>query len=269
MSPTTLITGGSRGIGATIARTLANQGHRLVLAARRGPAIEELLGELPAGGHESLVIDVADAGDWQAAASRLRDVRNVVCAAGQIGPIGRLEDLDAVAFAETLQVNVVGTMLALQACSAGLRAGGAAITFSGGGATGPFPRFDAYAASKAAVVRLTENLAADGLRVNAVAPGMIVTAMQHEVLTAARDDVGSEYFERVEAVVAAGGGDDPQRAAALVAFLLSDDAAGIRGKLLSAPWDPWEDEAFRARLATDPHLATLRRIDEQFYTCVR
>jgi hypothetical protein len=61
-------------------------------------------------------------------------------------------------------------------------------------------------------------------------------------------------------------GDDPARAAELIAFLLSDAARGIAGKLISAPWDPWDEPGFQARLRDEPDLATLRRIDDQFYT---
>jgi hypothetical protein len=51
----------------------------------------------------------------------------------------------------------------------------------------------------------------------------------------------------------------------LVAFLLSRHAAGITGRLISAQWDPWREEQFRARLREDPDLAKLRRIDDQFF----
>ena len=67
-----------------------------------------------------------------------------------VGPIGSYAPAD---FKRTLEVNLLGTLLAIRACLPGLRAhGGAVVTFSGGGATAPLPRFDAYAASKAAVV---------------------------------------------------------------------------------------------------------------------
>lgn len=263
-----LVTGASRGIGRVIAERLAADGRPVTLCARGAQALEAVRSGLPGDGHRVLALDVADAAAWTGA--DLADVTGVVCAAGVIGPVGALEDLDADAFASTLRVNVVGAVLALQACAAGLRRpGGAAVLLSGGGATGPFARFDAYAASKAAVVRLAENLAAEGLRVNAVAPGFIVSAMQDDVLAAGPERVGAAYFERVRAAVAGEGkADDPARAAALVALLLSDAAEGVRGRLLSAPWDPWEDPAFLQRLRDERDLGTLRRIDDQFFTTV-
>jgi 3-oxoacyl-[acyl-carrier protein] reductase len=246
---------------------LAEEGRPVTVCARDAETLAHAVADLDGAGHRALALDVTDAGAWAEAASELADVTGVVCAAGTIGPIGYVTEIDPEAFVETLRVNVGGTLLALRTLAPQLRAAdGAAVVLSGGGATGPFARFDAYATSKVAVVRLAENLAATGLRVNAVAPGFLITAMQADVLDAGAEAVGAAYFERVRSAVADNRGDDPRRAAALVAFLLSDAARGIAGKLLSAPWDPWEDEAFRTRLRDEQDLATLRRIDDQFFT---
>ena len=261
-----LVTGASRGIGRVVAGRLAREGHAVIACARDPRRLAESIASLPGEGHRSLALDVADAAAWGRVAAGLDDVAGAVCAAGVIGPIGDIGDIDAESFVHALNVNVAGTLLTVQACAPALRArDGAAVVLSGGGATGPLARFDAYAASKAAVVRLAENLAAGGLRVNAVAPGFIVTDMQSDVLDAGPERVGQAYYDRVRAALDAGSGDDPERAAALIAFLLSDEARGISGRLLSAPWDPWEDEAFRDRLRAEPDLGTLRRIDDQFF----
>lgn len=263
-----LVTGASRGIGRLIATRLAEGGRPVTACARQPAALDDVVHALPGAGHRALALDVADATAWNDARSELRDVTGIVCAAGIIGPIGDLEDVSADAFTETLRTNVAGAFLAVQAVASQLRAtGGSAVVLSGGGATGPFPRFDAYAASKAAVVRLVENLASGGLRINAIAPGFIVTSMQDEVLAASPEAVGHAYYERVHSAVEGNGGDDPGRAAELASFLLSDDAHGISGKLLSAVWDPWEDERFRLRLRHEKDLATLRRIDDHFFAC--
>lgn len=265
MSGRILVTGGSKGIGAAVSARLAGEGWRVVVAARERSAIDATVAALPGDGHEGLVLDVGDAAAWDAAA--LGDLAGVVCVAGTIGPIGPAPAVDPVAFMNTLRVNVLGTWLAARATRPALEAsGGAFVAFSGGGATGPLVRFDAYAASKAAVVRVTENLAADGLRANAVAPGFVVTDLQDDVLAAGREHVGDAYFEKVEQAVAQGGGESPALAADLVAFLVSDASRGIAGKLLSARWDPWGDAAFQERLRTEPDLAALRRIDDQFFT---
>jgi NAD(P)-dependent dehydrogenase (short-subunit alcohol dehydrogenase family) len=268
-----LVTGGSMGIGRAVAEELAAAGWAVVIAARGADAVEATVGALAGEGHEGLPLDVAAADRWPAAMARIDaggGLAGLVCAAGILGPIGPTEAVAPEAFAETVAVNLTGTFLALRHALPRLAAtGGAAVTFSGGGGTGPLARYDAYAATKAAVVRLTENVAAgaraSGVRVNAVAPGFVATRMHEGTLAAGPEAAGEAYLERTRSELRRGG-DDAGEAAALVAFLLSEAAEGITGKLLSAKWDPWRDAAFRARLAAEPDLATLRRIDDQFFT---
>jgi NAD(P)-dependent dehydrogenase (short-subunit alcohol dehydrogenase family) len=275
-SPRALVTGGTEGIGRAVAEALAAAGWAVVLAARTRERVEAAVAALPGAGHAGLVLDVADAAAWPAAMAAVDaggPLDGVVTAAGVLGPIGPADAVDPAGFARTLAVNLGGTFLALHHALPRLAAsGGAAVTFSGGGGPSPLPRYDAYAASKAAVVRLTENVAADaaerGVRVNAVAPGFVATRMHDGTLAAGPDAAGAAYLERTRSKLERGG-DDPAEAAALTAFLLSGEAAGITGRLLSAKWDPWRDPAFRARLAAQPALATLRRIDDQLFTSVR
>ncbi len=268
-----LVTGASRGIGAVVARALAGKGARLVLAARDKGRLEDVAARLQGGPHTILPIDVTDARSWDRSGTAIVPdgvLDGVVTAAAALGPIGPVGTWDIEAFRRTLDVNVCGTLLAVLAGLEGLRAArGSIVTFSGGGATAPMPRFDAYAASKAAVVRLTENLAAelasDAVRANSVAPGFVVTSMHDETLAAGPQLVGEAYFQKTRNAVTAGGGDSPELAAELVGFLVSDESRGITGKLISARWDPWREEAFQERLRTENDLATLRRIDDQFF----
>jgi NAD(P)-dependent dehydrogenase (short-subunit alcohol dehydrogenase family) len=103
-------------------------------------------------------------------------------------------------------------------------------------------------------------LAESGVRVNAVAPGFVATRMQAAVLAAGPQRAGTDYHHRTRRQIDEGGV-PPEAAAELVAFLLSDAASGITGKLISAQWDNWRDPDARRRLAEDPDFATLRRVD--------
>jgi NAD(P)-dependent dehydrogenase (short-subunit alcohol dehydrogenase family) len=262
-----LVTGASRGIGRVVAETLAGRGWAVTLIARDERALAEVAAGLTGDGHRAFALDVADEEAWQRLAPELAGIGAVVCAAAILDPIGPVGTYSAATFRRTLDVNVVGTLLAVTACLDGLRAQrGSVVTFSGGGATGPLARFDAYAASKAAVVRLSENLAvelaADGVRVNSVAPGFVATQMHERTLSAGPELAGAGYFERTREELRRGGV-PASEAAELVSLLLEDGA--FSGKLLSAQWDPWRDETFRARLKSEPDLATLRRIDGMFF----
>lgn len=230
-----LVTGGSRGIGAEIVRTLRARGDDVVAVGRDAEALAAI-------GGETLQLDVTDPQGWEA----VGPVEGLVCAAGVLAPVGSLGSYAPADFWRAMEINVLGTLLPIHhlrpRCT---------VTFSGGGATGPFPRHDAYAASKAAVVRLTENLAADGLTINAVAPGVVMTDIHAQAPEADRGGLEERAVPASEA-------------AELTALLLDDPP--FRGKLISAPWDPWRDPEWRARLAAEPDLATLRRIDDQFFT---
>ena len=272
-----VVTGASRGIGAVVARYLAELGARIVLVARDAASLEAVRASLPGGpgAHRAVPLDVADEAEWTALAGSLASegpLHGLVAAAGVLGPVGPAGSWPVAEFRRTLEINVVGTLLPLVALLEQLAAArGAVVAFSGGGATGPLPRFDAYATSKAAVVRLAENLAVElaprGVRVNCVAPGFVATDIHQATLAAGPELVGSAYYERTRRDLEAGG-DPPELAAELTAFLLSDAAEGITGRLISARWDPWRQADFRDRLRSDAGLARLRRIDDQFFTTV-
>jgi 3-oxoacyl-[acyl-carrier protein] reductase len=271
-----LVTGASRGIGREVAIRLSRDGADLVLVSRNRETLDEVLRRLEPGNHTALAFDVCDLSAWQSAIGAIAPdglLSGVVTAAAIVTPIGLVGTWDIGEFRHTLDVNVVGTLLAVESTVNQLVASrGAVVAFAGGGATGPFPRYDAYAASKAAVVRLVENLAVglarDGVRVNCVAPGFVLTDMHQATLAAGGEQAGKEYFDRTARAMESGEGDSPDLAADLVSFLLSGTSTSITGKLISARWDPWKDERFRARLTQDSDFCTLRRIDGQFFDTI-
>jgi NAD(P)-dependent dehydrogenase (short-subunit alcohol dehydrogenase family) len=176
-----------------------------------------------------------------------------------------LDDIDTAEWLSAIHVNLLGTMLMCQAVLPGFRARayGKIINFSGGGATSPRPRFSAYAASKAAVVRFTENLAQEldgtGIFVNAVAPGAVNTRMLAEVLAAGPEKVGSSAFSDAQKQQRQGG-TSPDRAAELCCMLLSPEGDGITGRLISAVWDNWESLPTHKSELNGTDVYTLRRI---------
>jgi NAD(P)-dependent dehydrogenase (short-subunit alcohol dehydrogenase family) len=164
-------------------------------------------------------------------------------------------------------VNLIGTFLASRSVLPHMieRRRGRIVNFSGGGATGPLPRFSAYAVSKAAVVRLTETLAEEvkefNIQVNAIAPGMVDTKLQDAVLQAGSR--AGDLFDKVKKMRETGqGGVSPELAANLAVFLASDAANGLTGRLIAAPYDDWQKwDAKRIAEVMSAPWFTLRRID--------
>lgn len=143
------------------------------------------------------------------------------------------------------------------------KGGGKIVNLSGGGATNPLPRLSAYAASKAAVVRLTETLAEElrefSIMVNAIAPGALNTRFLDEVLQAGPELVGSTFYEKALKQRNTGGA-PIEKGVALCVYLASSASDGITGKLISALWDPWERLADLQTELRSSDIYTLRRI---------
>jgi len=272
---TIIVTGGSMGIGRAVALRAAREGARVTVVSRHEQGLAETVRELTAAGggdHGYFVLDVGRPDDVERiareAGQKLGTIDGIVNCAGVYGPIGKTEDIDVAAFAETLQTNLVGTFAVCRSFLPllGKAPRGKIVNFSGGGGASAFPHYSAYAASKAAVVRLTENIGleyAGRIDANAVAPGFVITRLHRETV-AAGERAGSAFLKKTLDEMEKGGA-SPEKVAALVAFLLSPASDGITGKFVSAVWDSWDDPAFQERLRTDPDFCTLRRIDDRSF----
>ena len=246
-----LITGGSGYIGKAISRAFLREGAKVMLIAR---SVDELLAaknEL-SDGFKSVEICKADV-------THSTDVKNLVKktlkifgkidilvnAAGIYGPIGSSLDVDFDKWKQTFEINVFGTFNLMQRVLPIMikKGRGKIINFSGGG-DGPFPRFSAYNSSKAAVVRLTETMAAEvkdyHIDINAIAPGPVNSRFLQQALEAGEEAVGKKRYQALLKQKNEGGV-PPEKAANLCVFLASSASDGLTGKFLSAVWDDWKN----------------------------
>lgn len=230
-APTYLILGATGGIGSELARQLASAGARPVLAARNGDRLARLadeLGEMP-----MMTLDAADPDAVKGAAKRLKaDLGRLDGIANCVGslllkPAHRtsLEEWEA-----TLRANLTTAFAAVSAAAATMREGGSVVLVSSAAARAGLASHEAIAAAKAGVIGLTLSAAAtyagQGLRVNAVAPGLVETSMTAGL-------TGSPAMRKAtEAMHPLGRIGQPSEVARVMAFLLDPGSEWITGQVV-------------------------------------
>ena len=232
-----LVTGAAQGIGYAAAKALLEDGHTVVMAdcnteeltqaaARLGPSAVALPCDV---GHEQEILDLFDAIEQQ-----IGTVSVLVNNAG-IAPGGDFLETSAEEFKAVLNVNLVGTFVATQRAARSMIAAqiqGAVINMSSINAQLAIPTIAAYCASKGGIMQLTKvaalALAPHGIRVNAIGPGSIDTAMMAGVN---QDDAA---MQRVLSRTPMGRVGAPDEIGQIVAFLASDKASYITGETIYA-----------------------------------
>lgn len=216
-----IVTGGTGGIGAGVARVLMAKGWSVLATGATRAECDA------AQGLETAVLDVTD----DAAVTALFDRQDrldglVNCA----GILLKEQEYDIVGFSKVIDVNLTGTMRCALAAQARMGQGGAIVNIGSMYSYFGGPHAPAYTASKAAVAQLGKALAGrfaeDGIRVNTVAPGWIETAMTAPI----RQDPErqAKIFDRLPQKRWG----QPEEVGALVAWLLSEDASHVTGALI-------------------------------------
>lgn len=275
-----IVTGGSRGFGLEIAREFIREGSNVCICSRNEAELKgaiESLKEYIVDDKQRIVYikcDISDCSDidrlYEFAYEELSGLDIVVNNAGIQGPIGEFDKKDWNEIIRVLNTNLIGTLYSIrkavevfkrQRSSSEQKEDKSIVNVSGGGATGCRPFFVGYAISKTGIVRATEIIAKEvekhGIRVNAIAPGAMNTKMLEEIITAG-NNAGDELDKAREQAI--NGGSSIENAAKCVAWLSSEKAVGITGRLISAIWDDWENLNEHFDDIRDSDIFTLRRI---------
>jgi NAD(P)-dependent dehydrogenase (short-subunit alcohol dehydrogenase family) len=232
-----LITGAASGIGQAIAVAYARAGARVVITDREAAACADTLAQVQAAGGQGWVfaLDVTDANAAQALATQVgQDIGPVQILVNNAGVILR-ESVDSprahAAIRTVMDVNVIGAFNVMHAFLPALRqTKGNIINISSGASFHGQPNAVGYSASKAAVRLLSQSMVADlaasGIRVNVIAPGVIVTPMTDATRA------NPERLDRFMARIPAGRLGRPEEIAQPAVFLASDMASYINGVAL-------------------------------------
>lgn len=222
MSQTIVVTGGTSGIGAGVADVLNGAGYHVIAATVSQDEIDRFSG---AAEIETCLMDVTDGTSVDALFGRLENLAGVVNCAGILS---RGQEYNIDVFQKVVDVNLTGTMrccLAAQPLLA--KSGGAIVNTASMLSTFGGPMVPAYSASKGGVAQLTKALAgkwaADGIRVNAIAPGWIETEMTQGLRDAPEREAG------ILARTPMNRWGKTSEVGALVKWLLSEEASFVTG----------------------------------------
>ncbi|XXK32095.1 SDR family NAD(P)-dependent oxidoreductase [Rhodobacteraceae bacterium nBUS_24] len=219
-----LVTGGTRGIGAGVARSLASAGWSVVAASVSRAEINAFE---PQDGIQAQILDVTDQASVDVVIKNLNRLDALVNCAGILSR-GKEYEIDV--FAKVLDINLTGTMRCCLAAHPLLaKTSGAIVNTASMLSTFGGPLVPAYSASKGGVAQLTKALAGkwaeDGIRVNAIAPGWIETEMTQGL----RDDPDRTAGIMSRTPMKRWG--KPEEVGALVRWLVSEEAGFVTGAI--------------------------------------
>lgn len=235
---TVVVTGGGKGIGRGIARALARCGAQVVVSGREAAALNATVAELQALGAQALAVpsDITHAVDRQqlidTTLARFGAIDGWINNAGSASSkdVGPLDSIDEGQWDRVVDLNLKAAFFAAQAAARAMTRGGAIVNISSRSASYPNPGTGHYGAAKAALENLTRTMAAEwghrGIRVNAVAPGVVMTdelAKTFNTPERIRRQVDTVPLQRLGT---------PDDIGPLCAYLVSDEAAWTSGALI-------------------------------------
>jgi len=240
-APVAVITGGSRGIGRATALAAARRGYLACIGyATNKAAADEVVGRIGAGGGRAVAVkcDVGHEADILAlfaAAEKLGPLKALVNNAGVVDATARLEDISAARIARIMTVNITGSLLCAREAVKRMStkhggAGGVIVNLSSAAARLGSPNtYVDYAASKGAIdtftVGLAQEVAAEGIRVVAVRPGLIDT----DIHASGGDPERAHRLAKSVPMQRVGTADEIANA---IVWLMSDEASYVTGSIL-------------------------------------
>ena len=270
-----IVTGGGRGIGRLVAEALAGSGAAVAVTARSEDQLAETVASITSEGGTAIALpgDVSDPDSVTEAVHqverRLGPVDLLINNAGISGPVGPVWEVDAGEWWRTFAVNLQGVFLFAHAVLPGMvaRRAGRIINVSSNAGAFRWPLASAYAVSKSAVIKFTENVAREtkdyGVKVFAIHPGLLPVGMTTAALdgSAPSESPAGRIVTWARRRIAEGHGATPESAVQLVLHLSSGEADSLSGCYVTVHDDLWAivTQAQEVR-ANDLYTLQVRRL---------
>lgn len=246
---TAVITGGGIGIGRAISLRFAREGADIVLAAKSEPPLKEVALEIERMGRKALVVvmDLLDQSSPEMMINKALDsfgkIDILVNNSGTEGPIKPVTEIDLEGWNDLLKVNLTGAMLCSRYAlerSMLPRESGVIINLASAAGRKGRPSRSPYSSSKFAIIGLTQSLASEvgryGIRVNAIAPGVVEGDRIRRVFETSASNMGVTYEDIVKhsnSQAALGRMVKPEEVAALALFLATEQSSAITGQTIN------------------------------------
>lgn len=265
---TAIVTGGSRGIGLTIAKALAKHKYNVVICSRNISQAKAAKKQIEALGVRCLAYK-ADVSSYPQCKLLVTNTVNnfsridlLVNNAGFQGSVKKLWLNSVKEWEKTIKINLLGTFYMMHLVIPYMlkQKSGTIINLSGGGGAYGRPNFSAYGCSKAAVLRLTETVACElsgeDIKVIAIGPGAVWTKMAKDILEGKQNELSKNTLLEFKAVRKTGG-TPSYKIERLISYLIGKDSRKFSGKLLHVNE---LDKIIRNSTKIKPESGLLRRV---------
>lgn len=269
---TILITGANRGLGLNLAIKFIKKKYIVILCSKNFKNFKKEIKKYNDIDESKIYFINSDVSKYEDIIkvkkylkSKIKKLDILINNAARIGPIGEFHKNNNKDWIKTIETNLFGSINMIKISLPFLKKSkrGKIIQISGGGASGPFPNFSAYATSKVAIVRFIETISIElkkyNIDANCIAPGNLKTDLQKKVFEAGKSATGDEYYNKINKLLKRKK-ENFSKPIKLIEFLISDKSNGISGKLISAVWDNWKIFDKNKLKLMNQDVYTLRRI---------